>query len=58
MMDNDLEIQLEAQALKQAEGKGGTQSNSSNNEDSRDPITSLGGQGCVLLALIIIKIFV
>ena len=54
MMDNDLEIQLEAQA----EGKGGTQSNSSNNEDSRDPITSLGGQGCVLLALIIIKIFV
>lgn len=34
-----------------------TKSNSSNNEDSRDPVTKLGGQGFILFCLILLKLF-
>ena len=33
-----------------------TKSSSFNNEDSRDPITNLGGVGCVLVCLLLIKL--
>jgi hypothetical protein len=34
-----------------------TKSSSANNEDSRDPVTRLGGQACILGALILFKLF-
>ena len=36
---------------------GTTKSSSNNNEEQRDPITHLGGVGCILVALIVLKIF-
>jgi hypothetical protein len=34
-----------------------TKSSSANNEDNRDPVTRLGGQAFIILALILLKLF-